>query len=366
MSSQQPSYQELLETCEELRKTAARAIGIKQELIETKEALDSELGRYRQLQRYVERALPLDTLSDFSTLTAETLVEFYDLEAALLVLHESGPGDGSIQARVLGSCGITSCPDTLPLPPEWLAATRATLFQSGSSVVAAWASLAARDVLMLPLQDHKGRVQGALVALRTVSGADFYPELPAAGQSSIGVLAQQASALLRNLQATQVIRQQLLELREALRVNEYESARRIAEEQQRLRQDAVIAAQRQTLRQLGTPMIPIRSGVLVIPVIGEVDHERAHLLLETVLTGVAERRAKLLIVDVTGLPSVDGEVASLLLRMTHAVKLLGAEVLLSGIRAEVAQRLIQLDMNLSSIKTTASLQSAIASSFATK
>ena len=53
MSSQQPSYQELLETCEELRKTAARAIGIKQELIETKEALDSELGRYRQLQRYV-------------------------------------------------------------------------------------------------------------------------------------------------------------------------------------------------------------------------------------------------------------------------------------------------------------------------
>ncbi len=103
-----------------------------------------------------------------------------------------------------------------------------------------------------------------------------------------------------------------------------EAERRAAAEQQAKIQEQIIAAQRETLRQLSAPLIPIKDGVLAIPLIGAFDRERAYQLLETVLSGIAQHRTQLLIVDITGVPAVDDEVAGLLVRMTGAVKLLGA------------------------------------------
>ena len=136
--------------------------------------------------------------------------------------------------------------------------------------------------------------------------------------------------------------------------------RRAAAEQQAQMQAQIIATQRETLRQLSTPIIPIRDGVVAIPLIGGIDSERAHQLLETVLWGVAQHRSQLLIVDISGVPNIDDDVAGLLLRMTRAVRLLGAEVILSGIRAEVAQRFVSLGIDLGGLKTIGSFQSAIA------
>lgn len=372
MSSKQLSYEELLAVCDDLRKTAARAISIKQELIETQHALDRELDRYRQIQRYVERALPLDTLEGLAILTAEMLVESYEVEAALFLLFERPEGlegsegsDGAERARVLGSCGLSGCPQTLPLRTEWLAKRAPEVFAHGSQLIEAWSPIAARDALLFPLQDYRGQTQGALAALRTTAGADFYPDLQADAKSSLGVLGHQAAALLCNLQATQVIRRQVADLRDALAVRRQEEERRAAEERRAHIQEEIIAAQRQTLRALGTPVIPIRQGVLAVPLIGAVDRERAQLLIEAVVRGVAERRATTLILDVTGVPAIDVEVGSLLLQMARSVRLLGAEVLLSGIRPEVARLIVGLDVDFAGITTTASLQSAIDSTFKT-
>lgn len=125
-------------------------------------------------------------------------------------------------------------------------------------------------------------------------------------------------------------------------------------------QQEVIAAQKAALTRLSTPLIPIAADVVVMPLIGNIDSERAELVQQALLDGVARARARLAILDITGVSQVDAQVARAVIASARAVQLLGAEVILTGVRAEVAQALIRLGVSLESIKTLATLQSAIA------
>ena len=124
--------------------------------------------------------------------------------------------------------------------------------------------------------------------------------------------------------------------------------------------DSMLAAQAATLSQLSTPLIPISDEAMVMPLIGAIDAERSSMIMDTLLTGVATRSARIAIVDITGVSLVDSHVASALVRSAQAVKLLGAEVILTGIRAEVAQTLVSLGLDLSGLVTRSTLQSGIA------
>jgi rsbT co-antagonist protein RsbR len=125
-------------------------------------------------------------------------------------------------------------------------------------------------------------------------------------------------------------------------------------------QDQVIAAQRAALRELSTPLVPIADDVVAMPLIGSIDSTRAQEVIETLLMGVADSQAKIAILDITGVPVVDTQVANALLQAAQAVKLLGAKVIITGIRPEVAQTLVSLGVDLSSITTRSTLQSGIA------
>lgn len=138
------------------------------------------------------------------------------------------------------------------------------------------------------------------------------------------------------------------------------SERKRAEAERTMLQEQVIAAQQAALRELSTPLIPIAAGVVVMPLIGGIDSNRAQLVVETLLTGTAELRAHTTIIDITGVPVVDTQVANALLRAAQAVKLLGARVILTGIRPEVAQTLVGLGVDLSGIMTRGTLQAGIA------
>jgi rsbT co-antagonist protein RsbR len=129
---------------------------------------------------------------------------------------------------------------------------------------------------------------------------------------------------------------------------------------QAILQEEVIRAQAATLAELSTPLIPISDDVMVMPLIGSVDSRRAQQVLESLLSGVAERRARVAILDITGVTVVDTQVANGIVRAAQAVKLLGAQVILTGIRPEVAQTLVGLGVDLSGIVTRGSLQSGIA------
>jgi rsbT co-antagonist protein RsbR len=113
------------------------------------------------------------------------------------------------------------------------------------------------------------------------------------------------------------------------------------------------------LRELSTPLIPISDAVVVMPLIGAIDSRRAQQVMETLLQGLAQRQAETAILDITGVPVVDTQVANALIAAAQAVKLLGATVVLTGIRPEVAQTLVGLGIDLRGIITRASLQSGI-------
>jgi rsbT co-antagonist protein RsbR len=128
------------------------------------------------------------------------------------------------------------------------------------------------------------------------------------------------------------------------------------------RRDAqdIIRRQASALTELSTPLIPISEDVVVMPLIGTMDSERANLVIETLLEGVSRSRASVAILDITGVSVVDTQVANALLRAAKAVGLLGAEVVLTGIRADVARTLVGLGVDLADIVTRGTLQSGIA------
>jgi PAS domain S-box-containing protein len=130
-------------------------------------------------------------------------------------------------------------------------------------------------------------------------------------------------------------------------------------ERERL-QEELIQVQAVTLQELSTPLIPISDTVLVMPLIGRIDSRRAGQILETLLTGVQQQQADLAIIDITGVNLVDTQVAQALIQAAQAVKLLGARVVLTGLRPEVAQTLVSLGIDLSDIVTRGTLQSGIA------
>jgi rsbT co-antagonist protein RsbR len=133
-----------------------------------------------------------------------------------------------------------------------------------------------------------------------------------------------------------------------------------AEEERMALQEQMIEVQRATLRELSTPLIPLADEVVAMPLIGTIDSGRAQQILETLLEGVAEHQAEVVILDITGVQMVDTQVASALVRAAQAVKLLGARVVLTGIRPEVAQTLVGMGADLGDIVTLSNLQSGIA------
>lgn len=97
-----------------------------------------------------------------------------------------------------------------------------------------------------------------------------------------------------------------------------------------------------------------------MPLIGAMDSRRVQDVIVTLLEGVARQRAQVVILDITGVAVVDTQVANAMIQAAQAVQLLGAEVIITGIRPEIAQTLVNLGVNLPNIKTLSSLHSGIA------
>lgn len=135
----------------------------------------------------------------------------------------------------------------------------------------------------------------------------------------------------------------------------------------RKRQEEARARHREeVIRELSTPIIPLAEGVVILPLIGSIDSVRAQQALETLLEGTARHQASVAILDITGVPNVDADVAHALIRAAKAVQLLGATTVLTGIRPEVARALTELDIDLSGVVTQGSLESGVAFALARK
>lgn len=114
-----------------------------------------------------------------------------------------------------------------------------------------------------------------------------------------------------------------------------------------------------TVREMSTPVLPVHDRILVLPLIGTVDSERARQFTERMLEEVQRQRARVVLVDITGVAMVDTATAQALIRAAHMVRLLGAEMVLVGTRPEVAQTLVLLGVELGGIVSKSTLQSGI-------
>lgn len=121
----------------------------------------------------------------------------------------------------------------------------------------------------------------------------------------------------------------------------------------------VIKQQQEAIKELSTPVLPLRIGLLLLPVIGVIDSQRARQLTEQLLDGIRTHRAKAVVIDLTGVPAVDSAVANHLLQTVRAAKLLGANAVVTGISTENAQTLTRIGVDLSGLVTTSDLQSGI-------
>ncbi len=124
--------------------------------------------------------------------------------------------------------------------------------------------------------------------------------------------------------------------------------------------EGIVRSQIEKIRELSTPVIPIDDDTLIAPIIGEVDRERAEPLLEALLAAVIRTRSRVVILDLTGVPTFDRIAGETILRCSGAIRLLGATMLLTGIQPAVAAALVDHEAGLAKIRVLATLKQGIA------
>ncbi|MBA2314072.1 MAG: STAS domain-containing protein [Chloroflexi bacterium] len=123
--------------------------------------------------------------------------------------------------------------------------------------------------------------------------------------------------------------------------------------------ERVIRQQQLAIRELSTPVLKVRDQLLILPIIGALDASRARQLTEQLLNGIRENRAKVVVIDITGVPGIDVDVANHLVQAVRASGLMGARVIITGLSADIAQTLVNLRVDLTMMQSVGDLQGGI-------
>jgi rsbT co-antagonist protein RsbR len=123
--------------------------------------------------------------------------------------------------------------------------------------------------------------------------------------------------------------------------------------------ERIIRQQQDAIRELSTPVLQVRERILILPIIGVLDEQRANQFTEQLLAGIRGNRAKVVVIDITGVPDVDSEVANHLLQAVDASRLMGASVILTGLSPEIAQTLVTIGVDLGKMNTVGDLQGGV-------
>ncbi len=123
--------------------------------------------------------------------------------------------------------------------------------------------------------------------------------------------------------------------------------------------EQTIRQQREAIQELPTPVLPFREGMLLVPIIGLIDTLRARLLTEQLLAAVRDNRAKVVVIDITGVQAVDSKVANHMVQTVEAARLMGATAIMAGVSPAIAQTMVTLGIDLGRMITVGDLQSAI-------
>ncbi|MEJ2007960.1 MAG: STAS domain-containing protein [Acidobacteriota bacterium] len=123
--------------------------------------------------------------------------------------------------------------------------------------------------------------------------------------------------------------------------------------------ERVILEQQEAIRELSTPVLPVREDLLILPIVGVIDPQRARQLTEQLLQGIRANRAKVVVIDITGVPSIDSTVANHLVQTVEAARLLGATAIVTGLSPLIAQTLVTIGVDLTKMNTVCDLRGGI-------
>src|ERR1700761_7725761 len=123
--------------------------------------------------------------------------------------------------------------------------------------------------------------------------------------------------------------------------------------------ERIIRQQQEAIRELSTPVLQVRERLLILPIIGVLDSQRARQLTEQLLRGIRANRAKVVVIDITGVPTIDSTVANHLVQTIEASRLMGATVIITGLASEIAHTLVTLGVDLSKMNAVGDLQRGI-------
>jgi len=146
-----------------------------------------------------------------------------------------------------------------------------------------------------------------------------------------------------------------------LALDAYVAAReRVIEDQQEALRELTLRHAQETVQELSTPVLQVRPGLLILPIIGSIDSQRAQMITQAVLTSIRDRRGRAVVIDITGVPDVDSAVANHLVQTVDACRLMGAKAIVTGLSPEVAQTLVTLGVDLSKMRTVGDLEGGLA------
>jgi len=123
--------------------------------------------------------------------------------------------------------------------------------------------------------------------------------------------------------------------------------------------ERIIREQQEAIRELSTPVLQVRERLLILPIIGVIDPQRARQLTEQLLRGIRTNRAKVVVIDITGVAAMDSQIANHLVQTVEASRLLGATVIVTGLSPEIAQTLVNIGVDLGKMNTVGDLQGGI-------
>jgi rsbT co-antagonist protein RsbR len=192
-------------------------------------------------------------------------------------------------------------------------------------------------VTKLPFRDEDGQVIGTFGVTRRIDEQKRMEEELRQAYADVERLVQERTAELQR---------------------EIAERERAQVENARLQQE-IIHSQQLALHELSTPIIPIIGRILVMPLIGAIDTLRARDIMRALLTGIREHRAKVVILDITGVPLVDTAVANHLIKSIQAARLKGTRAIITGISDAVAETLVDLGVNLADFETLADLETGL-------
>jgi rsbT co-antagonist protein RsbR len=196
------------------------------------------------------------------------------------------------------------------------------------------------------LTNVKARIEHIEEVLSSVASGDLDIRIESEIEDDLTGIEEAINILIEDL---------TYELKQSINMqNELQEKLKKIQEQQK-----TIVQQQEDLMELSSPVSKVWDNILILPVIGTLDSQRTQVMMENLLQKIVDTGCTMAILDITGVPTVDTQVANHLLKTVTSARLLGAECIISGISPAIAQTIVHLGIDLSAIKTKATLQDAM-------